>query len=793
MENLEVVLAGSAPPFLAEIVAIVVVSATAAYICQRLGLVPIIGFLIAGVLISPNLTGLVTNRELIEATAEIGVILLLFTIGLEFSLEKLGRIRKLIFLGGGIQVILTSLLVMLVLVAFDVNWKVGIFTGFLVALSSTAIVLKILADRGETNSQLGQTGLGLLIFQDLAIIPMVLLVPILGGEAGSNAEIAIALAKAAAMIAVVLVIARRLMPKILEIISRVCSPEVFLLSVIAVCFGTAYLTSLAGVSVSLGAFLAGLVVSESRFSQNAMSEILPLQTLFSATFFVSVGMLLDVSFFLDNFLMIVSIVLAVLVLKVLTTGVSAISLGYKIPVAVASGLMLAQIGEFSFVLERAGRAVDLFPAGMAETGSQIFIASTVILMILTPFLTRLGMKLNARMSGMIEGRDTVEDGSRINHGNLPTLENHVIVAGYGKYARKLARVLSGTGIPYVITTLSPLGANEAESQGYPVILGDASKYHVLNLAGIHYAKTLIIPDDEPAMTHRISSVVRNHNPTMQIIVRTRYADDMEELRKSGANIVIAEELESIVQLIASIMHDYRLPLEEIEKHVETMRSGNYAPLDETYPSVSNKLVCESLDKSCLDSRRVVIRSDMPVSGKSPDDLDLVNYNLTIEKIVRNGHEVNPTPEFRFRENDELLLAGTAVSFSDVATLFRAPDILRDGEADIPDSGQRNVSYINTEELINPPSKIDATVCRHSDQIRAVVPSAAGCEECLKTGDRWVHLRICMTCGHVGCCESSKNKHALGHHHQTGHPIVKSLEPGEDWTWCYVDQIFVSTN
>lgn len=791
MENLEVVLAGSAPPFLAEIVVIVVVSATAAYICQRLGLVPIIGFLVAGVLISPNLTGLVTNRELVESTAEIGVILLLFTIGLEFSLEKLGRIKKLIFLGGGIQVVLTSLLVMLVLVAFDVNWKAGMFTGFLVALSSTAIVLKILADRGETNSQLGQTGLGLLIFQDLAIIPMVLLVPVLGGQAGSNAQIAIALAKAAAMIAVVLIAARRLMPRLLEIISKVCSPEIFLLSVIAICFGTAYLTSLAGVSVSLGAFLAGIVVSESRFSQNAISEILPLQTLFSATFFVSVGMLLDVSFFLGNFLMIASIVLAVLAVKVLTTGVSVISLGYKMPVALASGLMLAQIGEFSFVLERAGRAVDIFPAGMAETGSQIFIASTVMLMILTPFLARLGMGLNARIGGMTEGTGIVEDGSTIKHSNLPALENHVIIAGYGKYARKLAKVLSGTGIPYVITTLSPLGASEAESRNYPVILGDASKYHILDLAGIYYAKVLIIPDDEPAMAHRISSVARSHNPTMQIIVRTRYSDDMEELRKSGADIVIAEEQESIVQLIASIMSDYRLASGEIEKNLDIMRSDNYALLDETYPSAGNKLVCEGLDKSCLDSRRVVIRSGMPISGKSLNELDLANYNLTVEKIVRGGSEINPTPGFRLQANDELLLAGEAASFPAAAELFRVPDMSRSGGDGITASGQRNVSYINTEELIVPPSNIDSLVCRHSDQIRPVTPSAAGCEECLKTGDKWVHLRICMTCGHVGCCESSRNKHALGHNHQTGHPVVKSLEPGEDWMWCYADKVYIS--
>ncbi len=786
----EILLAGAVPPFLAEIVAIVVMCAAAAYICQRLGLVPIIGFLVAGVLLSPGLSGLVTNRELIEAAAEIGVILLLFTIGLEFSLEKLGKIRKLIFAGGGVQVILTSFLVMLILVLFGIDWQVGIFTGFLISLSSTAIVLKILADRGETNSNAGQIGLGLLIFQDLAIIPMVLLVPILGGNAGSNLEILTALGKAAAVIALVLVVARRLMPKVLEIISRACSPEIFLLSVIAICFGTAYLTSLAGVSVSLGAFLAGLVVSESRYSHNAMSEILPLQTLFSATFFVSVGILLDVSFFLDNFLVVASIVLAVLVIKVLTTGLSVLALGYKIPVAIASGLMLAQIGEFSFVLERAGRAVGMFPAEMAEMGSQIFIASTVILMILTPFLTQFGMKLQRRMNARIGEKGAAAAGYEINHDTFPRLENHVIVAGYGSSARKLVRVLSNSGIPYVITTLSPAGAIEAESLGYPVILGDASKYHILSLAGIQYAKMLVIPDDEPAMAHRISSVARNFNPTMRIVIRTRYADDMDELSRSGASVVIPEELESIVQVIGSILHDYQLPLEEIEKHIETMRGDNYAALDET-ALLNAKVSCGNLDENCLDTRMVTVKEDMPIAGKAMREANFEGYGLEVKQIKRGWGKADPAPGFVFKPGDEILLSGPAAAFSEASSLFRSPDF-KPGELRDPGyPAGRKRAGINREEFINPPSDIDSAICSHADKVKPVMPSASGCEDCLRTGDRWVHLRICMTCGHVGCCESSKNKHALKHHNDTHHPIVKSLEPGEDWAWCYSDKAYVS--
>src|SRR5262245_8207673 len=282
--------------FLTQAVAILLAGAAIAYVCFNLGLVPIVGFLIAGVVIGPHALGVVRDHELVDATAEVGVMLLLFTIGIEFSLDKLAKVKRLIFLGGTLQVVGASLVMMALLLLFGVDWHDGLFTGFLVALSSTAIVLKLLEDRTETNATHGQVALGLLIFQDLAVIVMVLLVPMLAGGGVPSIDIVWALAKAGLIIAGVLLIARRVMPTVLEMVARTCSPELFLLTVIAICFGTAYLTNLAGVSLSLGAFLAGLVVSESRFSQHALSEVLPLQILFSATFFVSVGMLLDVGF-----------------------------------------------------------------------------------------------------------------------------------------------------------------------------------------------------------------------------------------------------------------------------------------------------------------------------------------------------------------------------------------------------------------------------------------------------------------------------------------------------------------
>jgi CPA2 family monovalent cation:H+ antiporter-2 len=786
--------AGQPPPFLTEVVALVVAGAIIAYICFRFNLVPIVGFLLAGVLIGPNALGIVRNQNLVNSSAEVGVILLLFTIGIEFSLEKLARIKRLIFVGGGLQVALASLATMGALAAFGVNWRAGLFTGFLVALSSTAIVLKLLGDRGDTSESQGQVGLGLLIFQDLAIIIMVLLVPILSGSGGSTFGIVWALLKALGIITIVLVFARRLMPKILEQVALTCSPELFLLAVIAICFGTAYLTSLAGVSLSLGAFLAGLLVSESRFSEHALGETMPLQILFSATFFVSVGMLLDLRFLIHNPLFVLAAIAVVLVIKVLTTGVSVLALGYKLPIAVSVALMLGQVGEFSFVLERSGREVGLFPVGIAGSGSQLFIATTVVLMILTPFLTQFGSFLARRLEARKVKRDAVAViRAEPSEEDIPHLENHVIVAGYGQASRRLVRVLSGSNVPFIITTLSPTGANEAEADGLPVVRGDASKQRLLLLVGIERAKMMVIADDDPATALRISSVARTLNPTFRIVVRTRYIAEIELLTKAGVDSVIAEELESIVQLFAEVLRDYQIPAEEIQAHEATVRRSGYQALlsesDEERPSVE----CD-VTRDCLETRTVIVRAGMPVTNRSLAGLDLeAKYNLALKSIRRDGKDLNSNfGNLVLRARDELILSGTATAFAESASLFRdsrPPNRPKAGPSRLA-SSTNQADFVDTERVIELSVDGNASKCSHLGQIHPVLPSARGCEECLKLGDTWVHLRICMTCGHVGCCDSSKNKHATKHFSRNDHPIIKSLQPGEDWAWCYPDNLYL---
>ncbi len=674
-------LAGATPEFFTQVATLLVAGALIAYLGSRVRLLPIVGFLLAGVLIGPNALGLVRDLELVNAAAEVGVVLLLFTIGIEFSFEKLARIRRLIFGAGGLQVLLATGVTAGVLALFGAGWRVGVFTGFLVALSSTAIVLKLLGDRGEAGAEHGQVALGVLIFQDLAIIPMVLLVPTLGGAGGPPQEIAWALVRAAAIIAVVLLVARRVMPPLLDVVARTCSPEIFLLSVVAVCFGTAYLTSLAGVSLSLGAFLAGLLVSESRFSEHALGEILPLQILFSATFFVSVGMLTDPAFLLRHPLLVLGAAAGVLAVKFVTTAVAARALGYRLPAAAASALVLAQVGEFSFVLERAGRAAGLTPAGLGETGSQAFIATTVLLMIVTPALALLGTRLQGRMEAHRGTLEQARMGEDADASHLPPLDGHVVVAGYGEAAREVVRVLHHGGVPYVITTLNPGGASEADAAGFPVLRGDATRARTLQMAGAERARAMVIADDDPGTAHRIATVARSLNPALRILVRTRYAADTAPLLHSGADVVVAEETEAIARLCAGVLRAMGVPEGEAEAQEEAVRAAVPAP--------------------------------EPPARAEPADVVL-------------------DPE---------------------RTVTFAP----------------------------------ATPCGHVAGVRPVHPSARGCEECLRTGDRWVHLRICMTCGHVGCCDSSPNRHASAHFNATLHPVMRSAEPGDRWGWCYVDE------
>lgn len=649
-------------PMLNEVVALFVVSVGMAYVCYRLKLAPVTGFLIAGVVIGPNAMGLVQEQELVDMLAEIGVILLLFTIGIEFSLEKVSRIRKAIIVGGGTQVALTVLVVTVGLHLMGVDWNAGIYTGCLVALSSTAIVLGLLSERSETDAPYGKLSLAILIFQDLAIVLMVLLIPLLSGEATTPAAIGAVLLKAGALIAAVLLLARKGVPWVLEAVARTGRQELFLLTVVAICFGTAAISSIMGVSLALGAFLAGLIVSESRFSDQALSEILPLKTVFNAVFFVSVGMLLDISFLLSQPLLVFGTAVAVIVIKLATSWAGVAVLGYPTRVAAAVSIGLAQIGEFSFVLERAGRAVGLSPAGMGDAGSQTFIAAAVFLMLITPFQVSNAPRLAARFTGKREDDAPVM---------TSRLEDHVVIIGFGEAGRRLSRVLADRGIPFTVIELSPSHLNDMIEMGIPHVVGDALRPHILEAAGIRTAKMVVVVMNDPNATPGIISQARFMNPTIQIVARTRYMRVMESLQARGADIVVPEELETTVRIFSHVLGAYMIPRDEIDRQVKLLRDDNYGVMRGSIQE-AHLMVLQGLDEDGLHTRAVAVRPGAPAAGKSLQDLALRrDHQLTVLAVRRGVRTIaSPAGDFVVEPNDRLIMIGSAEQFAKCSDLFR---------------------------------------------------------------------------------------------------------------------------
>lgn len=655
-------------PFLGEIAALFALSAIIAYLCTRIRLVPIAGFLLTGVVVGPHALGLVQDLELVNTLAEIGVILLLFEIGIEFSLTKLARLKRAIGLGGGLQVGATIALVA------GIGWMAGVrlgpslYTGCLVALSSTAVVLGLLATRRETDTPAGQLSLAVLIFQDLAIVAMVLLVPMLGGTGGSAGDVFGALGMALLVIVVTLMGAWALVPPVLDAVARTRRPELFVLVVAAIALGTAWLVNRAGVSLELGAFLAGLVVSESEYREQALSDVLPFRSLFNAVFFVSVGMLLDVSFLFEEPVLLLGAIGGVLLLKALVAAGTILALGYPVRMATTVGLALAQIGEFSFVLERTGRAVGLSPFGLGPVGEQAFVVTAVVLMLATPGLLGIGPTLGHWLQDTVLGRLQGPSATETPEGDVER-EDHVIIVGFGPAGRRLAQVLHEDELPFVVADLNPDSIREAREMGYTALYGDATRGPILERAGIDRAKLCVVVVNDQDAAVRITRVARHANPTLQLIVRTRFLADLNRFREAGADIVVPEEVETSVQIFAHVLRAYRVPQEKIEEQVRAIRSHNYELFrtDDGEP-----LLLQGLDEDGRHTRTVRVREGCHVVGTTLEELQLHReHDLTVLAVRRGERTLsNPASDLELRVGDRLVLVGAAEDFAGSADLFR---------------------------------------------------------------------------------------------------------------------------
>ncbi len=630
------------------------VSVPMSIILARLGLPTIVGFLLTGVIIGPYGFGLVTELNTVETLSQIGIVLLLFTIGLEFSVTRILNIRREGLFGGGLQVALTSLIVLALGLILGMPFSVALLLGFIISLSSTAIVLKLLVDRGEVNSPHGTLSVGVLLFQDICVVLMVMVVQSIGGKTSAGTlEVAKGLGISLAAFAVIVVAVAYLIPKLFHLVVKLRNREIFILTIVLVCLGTAWVTSLLGLSLALGAFVAGLAISESEYSNQIVADVIPFRDTFSSLFFISIGMLLDFRYLTAHILWISILVTAVIGVKALITAGVGQTLRYPLRLSIMVGLNLAQIGEFSFVLIKMGEEYKLLNPELYQS----FLAVSIITMALTPFIYQRSSRM-AFEAGQYLGKRGKEAPKKT------TLSNHVIIIGYGVNGRNLARVLKETAIPHLVADVNMDRVKEAKAAGHRAYFGDASHPEILKKLGGEMEKMLVVGISDPITARMIVKTARELNPAASILVRTRYIREVEELYRLGANQVIPEEFETSVEIFARVLRDYRIPGNVIQNQIDLVREEGYAMLRN--PSIKGEKLARLtniLEKTIMDTFYVEVGCN--VEGKTLRELDLRKKSgSTVIAIVRKGEaKTNPHADFMIDAGDILVLLGSHAELS----------------------------------------------------------------------------------------------------------------------------------
>jgi CPA2 family monovalent cation:H+ antiporter-2 len=565
-------------PIIKDISILLFFSVFIVFFLKRLKLPSIIGFLLTGIVIGPYGLSLINAVKEVEVLSEIGVILLLFVIGMELSLKQLALIKKTVFVAGFIQVFLTVLVSALIYHFIGNTWNEAVFIGFLFSLSSTAIVLKTLQDRHEITSAQGKNALAILIFQDIIVVPMMLFTPIIAGKSDNLIfSILSLLLKSILVILLTYISAKYIVPKLMYAVAKTKSKDLFLLTTITLCFVIAYLTSQAGLSLALGAFIAGLIISESEYSHQSTSVILPFKELFTSFFFVSVGMLLDLSFFMNNIMIITILLLVTFIIKSTIAGIAVAVLKYPPKVVILTGLSLFQVGEFAFILSKVGISYQL----LNETSNQYFLSVSIISMIITPFIilfsdrfTNHFIKVSKRIGinniykyNQLDTLDNNIDDSYLN--------NHLVIIGLGLNGNNLAKVSKASGIPHVVIESNANIVKDSKLKGIPVIYGDAIHPHILEIAKIHQAQSVVIAISDINATKLIIKEIRDISETIHIVVRTRYIKEITELKAIGADEVVPEEFETSIQIFSNVLQHFLITDSEIQEIIQCVREDNY--------------------------------------------------------------------------------------------------------------------------------------------------------------------------------------------------------------------------
>jgi CPA2 family monovalent cation:H+ antiporter-2 len=604
-------------PVLEELVIIVALGVVVALVLGRLRLPTITGLLVAGVVAGPHALSLVHNEHTIEALAEVGVVLLLFGIGLELSISRLTRIMRLLLLGGSIQVGVTFVAAGGIAIALGSTIAEGAVLGMVFALSSTAIVLRLLGERRELDAPHGRFIVGVLIFQDLCVVPMVLAIPLLASPGGDwVTEAGIALGKAFIAVVAVLIGARFLVPRLLSWVDASRSRELFVLAVLTIGIGTAWITSLAGLSLALGAFLGGVAIADTKFAHRALGDIIPLRDAFVSLFFISLGMLLDPEVFLTAPLEVALFFAGFALLKGAFATTAALAMRFPARVAWLAGVGLAQFGEFGFVILRLAEDHEILGANDAA----IVMAAGISSMSVTPLLIRIAPHVTAGERLLAPLARLLTPGSIETHPEIEAkLRDHAIVIGYGVAGALTGRALTASGLPFVAIEMNAETVAAAQERGEPVYYGDATSPETLEHAAIDHAKVVAIMVNDPSAVPRVLAAIQLTGSKPLVIVRTHYLHSRESLMGKGAHEIIVEEVESGVEIVARALRGFGVPRNVIERRIAEARDATLASERPTRLSAP-PIAAHFLSRLRVDS--VVLEEPSPAIGKTITALDL---------------------------------------------------------------------------------------------------------------------------------------------------------------------------
>ena len=648
----------------ADIAVIVVAALAGGFLAQRMGQPLILGYILAGILVGPYTTGIIGDVHNIELLAEIGVALLLFALGIEFSLKKLQPVRRIALIGTPIQMALTIGLGIGIGQLMDWNWTASVWFGGMISLSSTMVILKTLMNQGRLGTLSGRVMVGMLIIQDLAVVPLMIILPLLDDLGAGLPILGWAVLRAAVFLAGMIVLGTRVIPWLMRTIARWNSRELFLLAVTGLGLGVGYVTYLAGLSFAFGAFVAGMVLSESEYSHQALSDIVPLRDLFGLLFFASVGMLLDPKFLVENLATVLLIMLLTAAGKIVIFGALTRLFGYINVAPLALGLTMFQIGEFSFVLARVGIASN----SISRELYSLVLTTAVGTMVLTP--------LAARMVQPIYGflRRRVFKGEPLYTVNLPSegLHGHVVIAGAGRVGQYLANVLQRFDLDFAVIELVHQRMEQCKALGFPVIYGDAGQPIVLEAAAIEKARLLLVTIPSIAVIRSIVDHARQPRPDLHIVARAAGVEQIEMLHELGVYEVVQPEFEAGLEITRQALLHLDIPPIDIQRFTDGVRSERYAPLYDLHADYRTLAELQQAGR-LVELNWVTLPAGSPLADCTLKQCDVRGRTgASIVALLRDGQLMpNPAPTLQLRTGDRVAVLGDPQQLAKFEAVLRA--------------------------------------------------------------------------------------------------------------------------